>query len=370
MLDWLIIGGGFHGTALSFALTKRYGVVRDRLRVLDPHPRPLALWQHFTQNVGMRYLRSPDVHHLHHDPWSMRTFAATRRGEPLAAYIPKFNRPALNLLNAYHTWLIDHYDLEALRLQGRALGLQQLDVGWRVETDKGALQARNVILAMGNSEERRIPAWAAALPNVHHIFDPVFVRAALPDWEHVIVVGGGISAAQTANALLTDQPNGHITIWARHEQRISHFDSDPCWITALCLEQFYATDDPGKRREIIRSARQPGSMPPNVAERLQTQIQAGRVRWMQGNGLPPPADHIILCTGFTGGRPGGDWLDAAIDTYNLPLADDGYPVVDAGLRWDDGLYVTGPLAELEIGPVARNFIGARLASERIGRVIE
>jgi hypothetical protein len=43
----------------------------------------------------------------------------------------------------------------------------------------------------------------------------------------------------------------------------------------------------------------------------------------------------------------------------------GYPIVDQGLRWHEGIYVTGALAELEIGLVARNIIGARLAGERL-----
>lgn len=366
MLDWLIIGGGFHGTALAFALTKRYGVARERLCVLDPHPRPLALWHHVTRNVGMRYLRSSFVHHLHYDPWSLRTFATSRRGERLARYIPRFNRPALPLLNAYHDWLIDHYALADLRIQGRAIGLTRCADGWQIETTDGSLAARHVILAMGATEERLIPAWAADLPNTHHIFDPAFIRADLPPWQTVVVVGGGISAAQTAIALCEDNPNGNVTIWARHDPRLSHFDADPCWVTALCLDDFLQVDDPARRRAMINTARRPGSMPPNVADAITALTQSGRVRWVLGDGLPPPADHIILCTGFTRSRPGGDWLQAAIHAHGLPLAPDGYPLVDAGLRWVAGVYVTGPLAELEIGPVARNFIGARLASERIG----
>lgn len=35
------------------------------------------------------------------------------------------------------------------------------------------------------------------------------------------------------------------------------------------------------------------------------------------------------------------------------------------LEWCPHLYVTGPLAELEIGPIARNISGARQAAERI-----
>jgi hypothetical protein len=42
-----------------------------------------------------------------------------------------------------------------------------------------------------------------------------------------------------------------------------------------------------------------------------------------------------------------------------------YPIVDRALRWHPGIHVTGPLAELEIGPPARNILGARLSAERL-----
>jgi cation diffusion facilitator CzcD-associated flavoprotein CzcO len=385
MLDWLIIGGGFHGTAISFYLTKRMGVARDRLRVLDPHPQPLALWHRFTHNTGMDYLRSTYVHHLHYDPWSLRTFAETRQGKPLATYIPRYNRPSLALINSYHDWLIGRYELAALRIQGRALGLTRNGGGWRVETDDGELRARRVVLAIGASEQRQTPAWAAGLNQVIHIFDPAFDRKALPDWSHLVIVGGGISAGQLALALSERQP-GTVTLLMRHPLRISHFDADPCWVTSLCLASFHAEADPALRRQIIRQARATGSMPPDVAERVRLAGQTGqmalqvgevtaaqakqeRIGWVTlqlSSGETIQADRVILATRFDLVRPGGEWMDEAIAVYGLPLAPDGYPLVDQALCWADGLYVTGPLAELEVGPVARNFIGARLAAERIG----
>lgn len=48
-----------------------------------------------------------------------------------------------------------------------------------------------------------------------------------------------------------------------------------------------------------------------------------------------------------------------------PLLARGYPVLDARLRWAPGLYASGGLAELRLGPVARNLIGARRAAERL-----
>jgi len=54
-----------------------------------------------------------------------------------------------------------------------------------------------------------------------------------------------------------------------------------------------------------------------------------------------------------------------IGELGLPCAPCGFPRVDGRLHWRHGIHVTGPLAELVVGPVSRNIIGARLASERL-----
>ena len=41
------------------------------------------------------------------------------------------------------------------------------------------------------------------------------------------------------------------------------------------------------------------------------------------------------------------------------------PLLSKNLEWYPQFYVSGPLAELEIGPIARNISGARHAAERI-----
>jgi hypothetical protein len=45
-------------------------------------------------------------------------------------------------------------------------------------------------------------------------------------------------------------------------------------------------------------------------------------------------------------------------------------VVSKALRWARGLYVMGPLAELELGPTARNIAGARKAADRLAHIVE
>jgi hypothetical protein len=54
-----------------------------------------------------------------------------------------------------------------------------------------------------------------------------------------------------------------------------------------------------------------------------------------------------------------------VETLGLRTASCGYPIVDAGLRWHPGLFVSGALAELALGPVARNLSGARRAGDRL-----
>ncbi len=76
-------------------------------------------------------------------------------------------------------------------------------------------------------------------------------------------------------------------------------------------------------------------------------------------------DGVLLATGFEQSRPGGALVSDLIETHALPCAACGYPVVDPHLRWHPSVFVTGPLAELEVGPAARNIAGARRAADRI-----
>jgi pyridine nucleotide-disulfide oxidoreductase len=395
MLDWLIIGGGVHGTYLSLYLTRRKNVQPDRVGVLDPHIEPLALWNHFAANTGMEFLRSSHAHNLHFDPFSLVTFARTRAGQPLARFIEPYGRPSLELFQAHCRLLVERYHLDKLRLSGSATALKRLDSGWRLETEQGALEAHRVILAIGSTRQPSLPDWAQALQAagapVHHIFDPAFRRHELPEWKHAVVVGGGITAAQTAMTMALHAP-GRVTLLMRHLPRIHQFDADTGWITPSYLDDFCREEDYARRRAIIVAARHRGSMPQDIADELDKAVsgglllvQAGEI--VKGHCAMPrhahhqpieltlatseilTADQVVLATGFDAARPGGAWLDAAIADYALPLAPDGYPLVDKTLRWSSSLYVTGPLAELEIGPVARNMVGVRLAAERIGAII-
>ena len=76
-------------------------------------------------------------------------------------------------------------------------------------------------------------------------------------------------------------------------------------------------------------------------------------------------DRLLIATGFDNRRPGGDWLDAAVDDLGLRTAACGYPIADKSLAWGSGVFVAGALAELTIGPAALNIAGARFAGRRL-----
>lgn len=386
MYGWLIIGGGIHGTLLSHYLLKAVNVQADRLRVLDPYEKPLALWNRLTTNVGMEYLRSPHVHNLHFDPYALATFAQTNEGRAHARFIPQYNRPSLDLFRAHNQQLIERNQLDRLRITGRAHALRKLQTGWRVETETGGIDARNVILAFGVTEQPAYPDWALdgdfESQRIHHIFDYRFDHQQGFDGDDLVIVGGGITAAQTALAY-TRRGAKSVTLLMRHPIRIHAFDSDTCWVVPQCLDKFHREQNFDRRRTILREVRHRGSMPADVDMELRNAIQQGllRLRYDEVQAVQPEAnhlnlmlrsgdslqaDHIILATGFNARRPGGAWLDQAVDEYRLPTAACGYPIPDESLCWSPGLYVSGALAELMVGPTARNIIGARLAAYRIG----
>ena len=394
MLAWLIIGGGIHGAHLAYLLTTAKGMAREELRVLDPHPEPLARWNRLTANTGMAYLRSPAVHNLGLTADALDKFAASSAGWAYRTYREPYSRPGYDLFQAHAQQICREADLAALWLQGSAQRLIKRRNGWQVETTAGTLTAQRVLLAVGRTE-LNWPAWATALREqhptapLHHTFEEQFTLAALPPAPHTVVIGGGSTAAQVACTLAERvvPTNGsvtrRVTLLLRHPIRLAHFDSEPCWNGPKCLSQFHDTSDYAARRAQIASGRHRGSMPPDVARLLDLHCTSGALHRHDGEvqraevtthgmigltlgtGDSLVADRVLLATGFVQSRPGGALVAQAIADYGLPCAPCGYPIVDKQLCWRDGLYVTGPLAELELGATAPNIRGARLAGERL-----
>lgn len=380
-IDWLIIGGGIHGVHIAARLLGETDINPEQIRIVDPGERLLERWQTATATTGMSHLRSPSVHHLGLTAASLQRFAGKRKRRKAGLFAPPYDRPALALFNAHCEQIIEHFDLAELHLRARAKSCGVEGDGVRVvlSTEKEIL-ARQVVLAMGTSEQPEWPEWA--LPDdarVHHVFEQSF-----DGWprttETVVVFGGGISAAQVALRLESEGHQVHLV--SRHALREHQFDSDPGWLGPKLMAGFNREPDVDRRRAMISAARHRGSVPPDVERALRRAIAAGELRWHESevlgleaddphlmmrlaSGAALKADRVLLATGFASGRPGGALVDELAASASLPCASCGYPIVDSALRWHPRVYVSGPLAELELGPSSRNIAGARRAAERL-----
>ncbi|GAB4125845.1 MAG: FAD/NAD(P)-binding protein [Roseiflexaceae bacterium] len=386
-LEWLIIGGGIHGTHLALALVCGAGVEHDQIRVLDPQPQPIARWKECVANCGMTFLRSPGVHHLDLDPKALTRFAKTEKGRQCEPPKGIYWRPSVELFHTHVEELVMQHGLAKLWCAGRAIGLERVAAGWRVAIEAAgkqtAIVARHVLLAMGAADQPAWPTWAGQIKDagapIWHLYEHGFVRSELNEWQHAVVIGQGISAVQAALALAQQAP-GQVTLLQRRAAQVVPFDSDPCWMGPKCQNGFAKEPNYTRRRTIIRAARHRGSIPDYVACQLRRAVSAGALVVQHGEVQQAQidgqielvvgtwsivSDCVLLATGFAQQRPGGAWIDRAIAAHHLPVAPCGYPIVDHSLCWAEGLFVSGPLAELEIGPVSRNIAGARQAAIRI-----
>ena len=380
-LDWLIVGGGIHGVHIAARLIGEADVAGERVRIVDPADRLLARWRTCTATTGMTHLRSPSVHHLDLDPWSLQCFAGKLESRKPDLFAPPYHRPALALFNAHCDQVVETFGLADLHIQDRATKCSVDCDGVGVRLSSGReLEARNVVLAIGTSEQPEWPAWAPrSHDRVHHVFEPGF--AGWPSSrETVAVVGGGISAAQVALRLIGEGHQVHLI--SRHALRQHQFDSDPGWLGPKLMDSFSRETDLGRRRAMIAEARHKGSVPPDIHRALRRVMAGDQLRWYESDvtrltvwrdeiqlrlaiGAVLEVERVLLATGFASSRPGGAMVDEMIASASLPCARCGYPVVDSALRWHPRIHVSGPLAELELGPASRNIAGAQRAGDRL-----
>lgn len=369
MLEWVIIGGGVIGTHLAYVLATRGGVAADALRVVDAAGPPLTVWRSRTAACAMDFLRSPQVHHLGARSDALRRFAAGHGFGPTAFTAP-YLRPSLALFDAHCSALLGAAALADVYETGRVLRIRRCGNDFHLEGANGRWKARRVILATGPKPPAR-PAWAAGVP---HVFDP---NLALPAGR-VAVVGAGVSGGQLALRLA--KLGRQVELFAPRGLRIADFDAPPRYAGQKGLRPF-ALGDWRARRVEINAAHQPGTLPRDVAADLRVAIAGGNVRLHSArvaaltdagvrlaSGRSLAVDSVILATGFAPGRPGGALVDQLVDDYAPPLAPCGFPAVNTQLEWLPGLHVAGGLAELELGPMAANIRGARMAAERLLRI--
>ncbi len=395
MRECVIVGGGIHGTYLAQRLLADTRLEAADLTICDPHEKLLASFRQQAAACEMDAMRSSFVHHVGTEPFGLEDFAeATDREDellPTKGYPP---RPSLSLFLDYADYVIDGNGLEELHRQTHVESIHMRSDGVEetvvLETTTGVIEARTCVLAIGPGDRYRRPEWATEVDGISHVWDDGFDPGAVAT--ETVVVGGGITAGQLACCLAERE---RVTVLSRHELTTAAIEAEPLWINWQHIESELHRHPAGSqaRYEQVRAARNDGTIPPRLNERLETLAEGEMLTIRQGevdtartvgnevrlllthNGCLT-ADRVVLATGF---EPVFDhpFVDRVAADCDLARGYRGMPILaDGTLAWErtDGqpapIYVSGALAAGTVGPFAGNVAGARRAADRITDAID
>ncbi len=391
-IDLAIVGAGPQALTLVTHLLQKKQTMRNRFVVLDPSGQWLQQWQHQFAAYEIPHLRSPAVHHPDPNPHALRAFAESRFDE----LFPPYDLPGTQLFHDFCQEVIRRWQLqdrvvpaqvehlEPIRKQGRQRFRLTL-------TNGEVLIARRVVLAIAGGIPH-LPTWAQALPRTYpperlchsHQVD---LRGLRLSGERILIIGSGLTSGHLALGAIAR--GAQVMMMARRTFYEKLFDAAPGWLGPKCLKGFYAESSWEARWQMIRDARNGGSLTPAVLTKLrrlqrdgklsfyeQCEVQSATWKenaWQVSCNHPEahdcithmPIDRIWLATGTTLDINHWPLLSAIREQY--PISDvEGLPILDKHLRWPGcNLFVMGGAAALQVGPVARNLFGAKLACDRI-----
>ena len=387
---YVIVGGGVHGTHLAVRLLTRTGLTRSDILIVEPRGELLASFRQQCRQCGMATLRSPFVHHVGVDPFSLRDFARGQdRTDELLPSKTGGDRPTVDLFFDHADWLVERHGLDSMVVPARAVDMSRQQRSLVVETTRGDLRAGRCVLALGHGGAYQRPGWATSLPDgapLVHVWDDGFDPSTVGD-ESVCIVGGAITAAQLATSLA--RPGRDVTMLTRSPLRVEQLEADTEWMHPGRSDSLDAHPPGSKARDdVVQAARNDGTIPPYVFRRLRRCIERDLLElrhtvveeatWTSGPIVANCADdtawcfdRVVLATGF--GNPHDHPLFRAVsDSLSLETGHRGMPVLDdETLSWrrstgdSSKVHVTGVAAESVLGPLARNVVGARRAGERL-----
>lgn len=397
----VVVGAGPAALALGVALV-REGVKVDHVTAVDPAGRWLHAWDEQLARQQVNDLRSGWVFHPDPDPTAMRRWLSSHGGVARAPGrtppVDVFSGFALHVLR--RTGLLDRVTKGTVtRLVPEPDGRP----GMGVELADGATYRSRAVVVAANPTRPVQPHWARrAVPDAPPVYHST--QLDLRDEEamtgkHVTVVGGGVTAAHLA--LGAARAGADVVLLSRRPLRRQPFDVPDKWFRAGQAQRFDATAAPSDRLTHVRRERQ-GSIPPWLARQLEAPsgtgdpelpTQAEPPLFGDGNTPLPMAGTITCRVGEVGsllaGRmrttDGEEWTTDEVwlatgtrtvvdalgfvndlrGTHPLELYE-GLPVLGPNLRWPGlPLWFTGAATMLQVGPLAPNLAGARVAARTI-----
>ena len=320
--DTVIIGGGQAGLAMGHELAKS----GQRFVILDAHPRVGDAWRQRWDSLVMftpaRYCGLPGMR------FPARGSHAPTKDEMadyLEAYAARFALP--------------------VRTSTRVDGLSRRGERFVVTAGSERFEAGNVVVAMANFQEPKVPPFAAELdPSIRQLHSFEYRNPAQLADGAVLVVGVGNSGAEIALELAKERPTwlagkeaGHVpfhidtfagrNIGIRTVRFVGHHVLTLRNPAGRKVRPFFLT----RATPLIRTK------PKDLVAAGVTRVQ--RIGSVE-NGLPVTADGQVLDVAnviwSTGWRPGFSWIDLPV------LGDRQEPVHERGIvAQEPGLYFIG-----------------------------
>ncbi len=391
-IDLAIVGAGPQALTLVTHLLQKKKSMRNRFVVIDPSGQWLQQWQHQFSAYEIPHLRSPIVHHPDPNPYALRAFAESRADE----LFPPYDLPGTQLFHDFCQEIIRRWQLQGRVVPAQVNGLEPIRERGRQRfrltfTNGQVLTARRIVLAIAGGVPH-VPDWVNALPQNYpperlcHSHQVDLRRLQLAG-EQILIVGSGLTAGHLAVGAISR--GAQVMMMARRTFYEKLFDAEPGWLGPKYLKGFHAEPSWENRWQMIRAARNGGSLTPAVLTKLRRLERSGKLSfyeqcevqsatwqdntWQVSCNHPEahhcithlPIDRIWLATGSTLDVNQWPLLSAVREQY--PLADvEGLPILDKHLRWPGcNLFIMGGAAALQVGPVARNLFGGKLACDRI-----
>ncbi len=395
-ISLVIVGAGLQGITLYINLPKK---IQNRTLIIDKNTEALCNFYRQAHNVGMKYLRSPVSHCLKEPLVSLLAYSHAHNIHP-QHFNGKYLTPSLALLEQYIHHLLRKTSIATQFFQTTLKNITYTNnKTWILDTSNGTISTKNCILALGmgtvslpDTIQIKSEHFAYTKDTLQsmlikkHVLHPQYTPSLKNTHSHrIAVIGGGMSGTQTA-LRYTDKEKTHrnsVSLISGKHASVHFFDSDPGYIGPKYRNIFLQETDYRIRRNIIAKARNVGSINPYVHEKLVNAIKQKQIEHIKeyarsiriknngdthtytvqlSNNDEQEYDDIIFATGFAKNEvPHKSLVQNIATQYGCKTDNNMWPIPDKNLLWHHGLYLMGALAELELGPAARNIIGAHLA---------
>jgi putative flavoprotein involved in K+ transport len=228
--DTVVVGAGQAGIAMSEHLGKLGidHVVLERNRIAERWRS--ERWDSLVANGPAWHDRFPNM-----------TFACDKDAFPGKESVAAYFEAYASMIGAPIRTGVEV--LSAIPLEGRA--------GFRITTNDGEIEARNIVAATGPFQRPAIPPIVPDLPNVSQMHSTAFRNPRALAEGAVLVVGGGSSGAQIATELLEAGRAVYLSIGAHDRPPRRYRGRDNVWWLGVLGKWNLDTPGPGTEHVTI-----------------------------------------------------------------------------------------------------------------------